>query len=90
VRVEVSVDGGETWTDAELVKSYEGEAAKDVELKWAWTLWKARIKVDKGKDVKIYSRATDKSGNMQKFCPKWNFRGVAYNGYGEVSGLEIV
>ncbi|KAF1847905.1 sulfite oxidase-like protein [Cucurbitaria berberidis CBS 394.84] len=90
VRVEVSVDGGATWMDAELVKAYEGEEANDVELKWAWTLWRARVKVEKGKDVKIFSRATDKSGSTQEKSTEWNFRGVAYNAYGEVSGLEIV
>jgi sulfite oxidase len=90
VKVEVSADEGKTWTDAELFKTYEGEDAKDVELKWAWALWRAKVKVEKGKSVKIYSRATDKSGNTQDKCPTWNFRGVAYNGYGEVSGLEIV
>jgi sulfite oxidase len=90
VKVEVSVDGGNSWTEAELIKAYEGEDVEDVELKWAWALWKARVKVEKGKDVVIYSRATDKSGNIQEKCPKWNFRGVAYNGYGEASGLEII
>ncbi|KAF2826986.1 sulfite oxidase-like protein [Ophiobolus disseminans] len=87
VKVEVSVDGGETWTDAELIRDYAGS---DVELKWAWCLWKAKVKVEKGKDVKIFSRATDKSGNTQEKSSEWNFRGVAYNGYGEAFGLEIV
>ena len=90
VRVEVSVDGGETWTDAELIKVYEGEEAEDVELKWAWTLWRIRVKVEKAKDVKIFSRATDRSGNTQAKSTEWNFRGVAYNGFGEAFGLEIV
>jgi sulfite oxidase len=90
VRVEVSSDGGDSWTDAELIKAYEGEDAQDVELKWAWALWRARVKVEKGRDVKVYSRAMDKSGNVQEKCPKWNFRGVVYNGYGETSGLEVV
>ncbi|KAH7413718.1 sulfite oxidase-like protein [Phaeosphaeria sp. MPI-PUGE-AT-0046c] len=87
VKVEVSVDGGETWTSADLVREYEDS---DVELKWAWCLWKARIKMEKCKDGKIYSRATDKSGNTQEKTVVWNLRGVAYNGYGEASGLEIV
>lgn len=90
VRVEVSVDGGETWTDTELIKAYEGEEANDVELKWAWTLWRARVKIEKGKNVKIFSRATDKSGSRQGKSSEWNFRGVAYNGYGEAFGLEII
>ncbi|KAF1835334.1 sulfite oxidase-like protein [Decorospora gaudefroyi] len=90
VKVEVSVDGGKAWADAEMIKAYEGEEAKDVELKWAWALWRAKVKLEKGKDVKIYSRATDKSGNTQKESPVWNLRGVAYNGYGEAFGLDIV
>jgi sulfite oxidase len=87
VKVEVSVDGGNTWKKADFVKT---DAESGAELKWAWTLWQTRIKVEKGKDITVYSRATDKSGNTQKNCPEWNFRGVAYNGYGEASGLEIV
>lgn len=90
MKVEVSVDDGRTWSDAELFKAYEGEDAKDVELKWAWTLWKARVKIERGRDVKIYSRATDQSGSTQEKSSTWNLRGVAYNGYGETSGLEIV
>jgi sulfite oxidase len=87
VKVEVSVDGGESWQETDLVRDYQGN---DVELKWAWCLWKARVKVDKGKDVRIYSRATDRSGNTQEKSAVWNFRGVGYNAYGEASGLEIV
>lgn len=86
VRVEVSVDGGETWKDAELIRDVGG----DVELKWAWCLWKTKVKVEKGKCVRVYSRATDKSGNTQEKSSAWNFRGVAYNGYGEAFDLEIV
>lgn len=89
-KVEISVDDGATWTETELIKEYEGEDAKHVELKWAWALWRAKVKVDKGKHVNIFSRATDQSGNVQAKCPKWNFRGVAYNGYGEAFDLEIV
>lgn len=90
VKVEVSGDGGHSWEEAELINHYDGEDAKVVELKWAWALWRTRVKVDKGKDVTIYSRATDRSGNVQEKCPTWNYRGVAYNGYGEAFGLEII
>ncbi|EMD67422.1 hypothetical protein COCSADRAFT_168623 [Bipolaris sorokiniana ND90Pr] len=90
VKVEVSVDDGQSWEEAELINEYEGEDAKNVELKWAWALWKARVKIDKGKSVTIYSRAMDRSGNVQEKCPTWNYRGVCYNGYGEAFDLEIV
>lgn len=86
-RVEVSTDGGEKWVDAELLGSHDADQG---ELRWAWCLWRARVKIGKGKDKRILSKATDKSGNVQDVCPKWNLRGVAYNGYGEVTDLEVV
>jgi sulfite oxidase len=87
VTVDVSTDGGETWTPAEILCQKKEHG---VELKWAWCLWKARVKLEKGKDRRICSRATDQSGNTQPKCPGWNFRGVTYNGYGEAFGLEVV
>lgn len=88
-KVEVSADGGKTWTDAELLGERDNEKEKG-ELKWAWCLWKAKVKIDKGKGRTVLSRAIDTAGNTQQSCPAWNFRGVAYNGFGEVMGLEIV
>ena len=36
-------------------------------------------------EKRIWSRATDKGGNTQEAeHSEWNFRGVAYNGYGTV------
>jgi sulfite oxidase len=87
VKIDVSVDGGETWSKAEIIRDYQGD---DAELKWAWCLWKAKVKVEKGKGLSIYSRATDRSGNTQEKSTEWNFRGVAYNGWGEAFGLEVV
>jgi sulfite oxidase len=87
VKVEVSTDEGETWQDAELLKNEEAEQG---ELKWAWCLWKTSLKVAKGKGRKIFSRATDRSGNTQVKTVEWNLRGVAYNAFGEASGLEVV
>lgn len=87
-KVEVSVDGGESWVNAELFGDYE-DNEKDADLKWAWCLWSAKVKIEKGVKKTILSRATDSAGNTQCRCPQWNFRGVAYNGYGEVTGLEI-
>lgn len=87
VKVEVSGDEGKTWNEARLlIEDEEGEG----DLKWAWCLWKARVKLEKGKGRKIFSRAVDRSGNVQKETVDWNLRGVAYNAYGEASGLEVV
>ena len=82
VRVEVSGDDGETWTDAEILPAPN-------QSKWAWTLWKARVKVEKGEKRSILSRATDKGGNTQPKCPQWNLRGVGYNGYGTSLNLTV-
>jgi sulfite oxidase len=75
VRVEVSGDNCQTWTDAELLH-FPGET------KWCWVLWRARIKVEKGCGRTIFSKATDAGGNTQPRECQWNIRGVAYNGYG--------
>jgi sulfite oxidase len=85
VRVQVSGDEGASWTDAEI----EGGGKQG--SKWSWVLWKARIKLQKGKQRKIFTKATDKGGNTQdEMRSTWNLRGVAYNGYKAVVGLDVV
>ncbi|MCJ1328945.1 hypothetical protein MMC10_005622 [Thelotrema lepadinum] len=81
VKVEVRIDQGE-WMEAQLVKGKEHS-------KWSWCLWEWKGKVKPGKRT-IWSRATDKGGNMQMSeRSDWNLRGVAYNGYGEAV-IEVV
>ncbi|KAK5134765.1 hypothetical protein LTR08_006140 [Meristemomyces frigidus] len=82
VRVEVSADGGETWSEAEL-SHHEGEG------KWSWKLWKTKLAVPSGSGLKLCSRATDQAGNTQPRQSKWNLRGVCYNGYGEVENFTV-
>jgi len=85
VHVQVSGDEGQSWVDAEIDNG--GEAGS----KWSWVLWRAQVKLEKGKGKKIFSKATDKGGNTQdKERSTWNLRGVAYNGYEAVIGLEVV
>ena len=81
VKVEVSGDGGKSWLDTEIVKG-KGE-------RWCWVLWRAQVKVEKGKR-RLLSRATDQGGNVQKEHSQWNLRGVGYNGYGESRDVEVV
>ena len=81
IRVEVSADDGRSWTDAEL----SAETSK-----WAWALWKARVKLEKGEGRRLLSRATDKGGNIQKAHSAWNLRGCNYDGYGESRDLEVL
>lgn len=81
VKVEVSADG-EVWKEAQL-GLYQGET------KWSWKLWEAKLKIERGEGRTIFSRATDKAGNMQPRYSQWNLRGVCYNGYGEARALKI-
>ncbi|KAI7233712.1 sulfite oxidase-like protein [Hortaea werneckii] len=82
-RVEVSADGGQSWTAAELILHPEAG-------KWSWQLWKARLPVPEGVEkTTLYSRATDQAGNTQPKVSQWNLRGVCYNGYGEAADVRI-
>ena len=83
VKVEVSGDGGKTWTEAEI----EHDA---YESKWSWRLWRANIEMSTGKGLKILSKATDEAGQVQPERSQWNLRGVAYNGFGETTDVEVV
>ena len=84
VKVEVSVDDGTTWRDAEILDHVEPSG------KWCWVLWKADVGLEKGDKRRVLSRATDKGGNTQPAVPQWNLRGVGYNGYGESRDLRIL
>lgn len=82
IRVEVSGDDGEQWTQAEI-------AHHEDESKWSWVLWKARLKIEPGSRRTIFSNAFDAAGNSQPRHSQWNLRGVCYNGFGEASDLVI-
>lgn len=85
VNVEVSINHGETWTNAEILNANKEQS------KWSWALSKARVKIEKGHKKHILSRATDAGGNIQDDTEgKWNLRGVAYNGYGETKDLTVL
>jgi sulfane dehydrogenase subunit SoxC len=69
-RVEVSVDGGAGWDDAELGEQVGERAWRG----WSYA-WDAR---EPGEHV-ICSRATDAAGNVQPVEPPWNLKGFANN-----------
>ena len=89
VKVEVSVDGERVWREAEILGQEE-----QGEMRWAWSLWRVglRAEVVRGftEKTSIWSRATDRGGNVQTGVKNWNYRGVAYNGFGEAKGFRIV
>lgn len=85
VAVEVSADNGRTWGKAKIIH------ADHEESKWSWALWEAKVKISKGENRCVISRATDAGGNVQHDqAGKWNLRGVGYDGYGESRDLTII
>ena len=69
-RVEVSVDGGNSWTDAQL-----GEPAGAYAWRpWTWA-WDA---VTPGR-YELCARATDETGRSQPVAQAWNRQGMANN-----------
>ena len=74
-RVEVSVDGGSTWSEAQL-----GEALSP----YAWSTWTFLWNAEPG----IYTlcvRATDADQNVQPLEQHWNFGGYGNNGVQRVN-----
>lgn len=69
--VEVSIDGGKTWAEAELVKHSTGG-------QYAPIHWAAAAYLDPGTTT-IMARATDTSGAIQPLEPRWNSGGYANN-----------
>jgi sulfite oxidase len=74
VKVEVSIDGGTSWTPATL--GHE-------QARYAWRLWSYEWKA-KGGDYSILSRATDSQGRTQPDTPAWNPSGYLYNAVDQV------
>ena len=68
-RVEVSVDGGERFADAEL-----GAPLSEA----AWCSWRFEWEAGEG-SLELCSRATDAAGNTQPLEPAWNLKGYANN-----------
>jgi DMSO/TMAO reductase YedYZ molybdopterin-dependent catalytic subunit len=67
--VEVSGDGGSTWSAAELGPPGE---------RWAWRGFTYRWEAEPGEHV-LCSRARDETGNEQPVEPTWNLGGYANN-----------
>jgi sulfite oxidase len=75
-RVDVSVDGGKTWTTADLQEGNEP---------WAWRFWEASIDLGPGQ-YEIVARAWDAAANTQPELAEqvWNFKGYMDNSWHRV------
>jgi len=73
--VDLSTDGGSTWSPAEL---------EPEEGRWAWRGWRFRWQAEPGEYV-LCSRTRDEDGNEQPVDPPWNLGGYANNAVQTVS-----
>ncbi|XP_013177287.1 PREDICTED: probable sulfite oxidase, mitochondrial isoform X2 [Papilio xuthus] len=83
VRVDVSADGGRSWTEARL----QQDAAPHREH-YAWTLWTVHLPVpDHAAQAELWVKATDGNFNTQpeRFDHIWNIRGILSNAYHRVT-----
>jgi DMSO/TMAO reductase YedYZ molybdopterin-dependent catalytic subunit len=69
-RVEVSVDGGQTWRAAHLEEPRE---------KWLWVRWSYVWTVDQPGHYTLLARATDEEGRRQPQT-RWNFQRKHFDG----------
>ena len=76
-RVEVSVNGGSTWSEAQLGES---------QSPYAWKSWTFVWNATPGAYV-LYVRASDADGNVQPVDQQWNFGGYGNNGVQRVNVL---
>ncbi|MBS1800692.1 MAG: sulfite oxidase [Acidobacteria bacterium] len=74
-KVEISTDGGSSWSTAQLGKD---------QAKYAWRLWSYLWKPAKSGDYVILLRATDSQGRTQPEAAVWNPSGYLYNAYDQV------
>ncbi|MCX2180706.1 sulfite oxidase [Streptomyces sp. SKN60] len=70
VRVELSADGEESWTDAEVTA--------DPDRPWAWAAWRAGWTATPGTYL-LSVRATDATGRTQPLTAPWNRSGFGNN-----------
>lgn len=76
-RVEVSSDGGATWSGATL---------RGAPVLWSWRLWRAQVSLRSGKETLIV-RAVGEDGSIQpeRLEQVWNVKGYANNAWHRVT-----
>jgi len=88
VRVDISVDGGDTWDQATLERASETQGLRSGTA-WAWVQWQYSAKIpDSAKGThKIVCKAVDDQYNQQPHdsAPIWNLRGILNTSWGNVT-----
>ena len=69
-RVDVSMDFGATWTQADLSAPANP---------YAWQRWTARLRFPQAGYYEVWARATDVKGRSQPFAIAWNPKGYLNN-----------
>lgn len=84
VRVDVSADGGQTWTAADLVEPLPEPTGRPLRA-WAWRHWRATLPL-RGAPGELVCRAWDASANGQpeRVESVWNLRGLLNNAWHRV------
>lgn len=77
-RVDISVDGGKTWVEAQRhQKGSEPYVSDDMNSdKWAWVLFKAVVEIPG--NAEVIAKAVDSAANVQpeNVADIWNLRGI--------------
>jgi sulfite oxidase len=87
IRVDVSVDGGETWDQATLERPDDTQFSRSGRA-WAWVQWKMTVTIPKTAKgaFSIVCKAVDDQYNQQPHASSaiWNLRGILNTSWGQV------
>lgn len=83
MRVDLSADGGRSWTIARLTDEGKTDGAR--RHGWAWRFFEAELVLEPG-EREIVARAWDSAGNTQPKDPAelWNYKGYMNNAWSRV------
>ena len=79
IRVDVSCDGGRTWTNADLQGEHEDVTSLPYRRTYSWTLWNAVVELPADrKELEFVCKAVDEGYNSQPESAQgiWNVRGI--------------
>eukprot|EP01061_Rhynchopus_euleeides_P027230 TRINITY_DN4432_c0_g3_i1.p1 TRINITY_DN4432_c0_g3~~TRINITY_DN4432_c0_g3_i1.p1 ORF type:complete len:537 (+),score=196.68 TRINITY_DN4432_c0_g3_i1:54-1664(+) len=92
-RVDVTIDGGNSWVQAELSQTQDERKSTDkysrqndapMPRQWAWTLWQAQLPVESTQNkFEMCVKAVNSANDTQPETPKgiWNLRGLLNNSW---------